>query len=1203
MPEDRTRFRIAAAWLAAAAFVFGGCSATLPPPPRAQELAPWQAALRDVAPVTVAALPTDAAAFALGPATTIVLLRDGDPEAVHWTEAQRQGVATFVEQGGRLVLLGHAASLVAAAGIEPEWPEATRFRWGFDARAVRGSGRLGVEVVTGRAADLFADLAADGDHTYFLCGGEPCDLPACTWAVGAPLQGEVLARLVQERDGVRERAAPVLVRFRHGRGEVLALGLVPDVQNADPTLRGNAIAFLRAAVTALRAPGDARLVLMTAPRAEAPAPAVVATPFAAHDGPCLPLLAPWGWQAPLASGRDDDGLAGADPLARSVLLPSWLAGADLLEVEVADARGRPPLAWPSRDPLQRPDAWPATAERPLWPATEARTLAAEAHARGMLLLGAVAPLDAAARTTERCAALRFLARELADLRRLGAGAFDGLGVVDGFRDVGGAGVAMLQDFQPAGLLYRGGERAGVLAGGLRALDADDGAVVGLGLAGVSATWRPGFAADAFPLGVLDARARRAADAAADAADVAVAGGGSHGDWIVTQANDFVRARAGLGGAMWWRRFDADAFDADTIAYVHGVSQEPLVAAVAMRLSATGADGHRAAARALLAAPPAGFGAESAAPAAVHVLQNNWFRLHGSGGALCFDPEGRARFRDGEARPIAAAFLRTRLYGARPDLDVPDAARSDLLGPGLLGAGAHTALRRVTEHDPRLPAMLAFARAPEWPAAVAVEWRADVGYHELDYRLRGTDGSGIVAISLDGALLTCVPVRSGDVAAATLPLHVTTAGPHLLQFELLEGGAVAFDRLTVARQGDVGALARVAEPAGSRAVLEERSSSSLHAERLELIAIADLPGFVLRVRWERAARGLQAERRFQLAGYRVPTDADLRQPFVLAAVDRVLPDVVVVPLQLTRHDSLRIDDGALVLHSAPEVGHQQRLGFLFVDRARSAAVQQAAPAICRAIDQPTPLDLGATGEALLEGGLALPWTRVVRLDGAVTTPVLVQENGWWTWRGTQQATDGSRLLRLRHQPGGAVRLVVGPAVLARTRPGPGALHVLALRDAEPLAGTARVVHPSRIVPPSVVMAADFDEVLLDGEPWAWFDGRTVFLPDRPGTWRIECRRHGGAPAPGVRATRAPLVSCRWDAARSALVLVAPPASGRPVELPWTAVLRGPKPHHVTNGEIVAEGSLPHADAEAAAAAARGGTLLRFRSGTTEVFYGP
>lgn len=1183
-----------------ATLLLGACTPVLPPPPRGQDLAPWQAALQDLGKVVTAALPDEAERFGFDQHTTVVVTHDAALAAEFgWSEGQRRGLHEFVQKGGRLLLLGQAASLAAAMGVEAEWPESSTFRWGFDRRALRGHAQLGFEVVSGRCPELFAALqAATGrEHTFFVTGGEPCAVPLCGWSIGAPRSGEVLAHLTAVCDGeLAPDRAPVLVRWQHGRGEVLALGLLPDVGNPDEAVRANAIGFLRAAVRSLQQPPGGALVLLSVPNAAVPTPVPVRAAFTSRDGPNLPLLAHWGWQAALV---DADGAPrSTDELTHEVLLPSWLAGADLCELEVRAAAPQPPLSWSPRDPLKRPAAWsePATP----WPAGEAQGLAAEAHARGVLLLGAVAPLPATERTAERLAALRFVARELTDVRRLGGGAFDGLGLGDGLDDESGLGLAMVQDFHPGAVLYGKGERAGGFAGGLRALDADDGALAGLDLAGVSATWRPGFAATTFPLGVLDARARRGEPAT----DGAIAGGGSHADWIVTQANDFVRARAGLGGSMWWRRFEARTFDRDTIAYVHGVSQEPLVAAVAMPLWATGSDGHRAAARLLLDEPPTSFGAENAAPAAVHVLQNNWFQLAGSGGALRFDPEGKARFRAGEAQVLATSFLRTRLFGARPDLDQAAVGTIDLLEHGLTGEGGFApTVRADASSSARLPAVLAAADAPRWPAVVAVEWPASPGYHELDYQLRGVDGRGIVGISLDGELLTCVAWRSGQPpAAGRVPLHVADAGPRTLQFEALSGGAVAFDRLRIVRAGDVGARPRVLEPAGSLARLEERSQSSLHGERVELVAAADFPGFLLRVDWQSAARGLQVERSFQLPGYRVSAAADLQQTFVLVPGDRSLPEVVVVPLQLERHDRFSVDDGALVLHSAPGAGSQQRLGFLFVPRAQSAQVRAAALALCRALDQPTPLALGSAGTADLRSELPLPWTRIVHLDGAVTTPVLVQENGWWTWRGTQPAPDGGRWLRVRHEVGDVVRIVAGPSVLARTRPGPGSLHVLALQDPLPASVTVQVVQLSRLAPPSVVMAQDFDAVQLDGQPWAFRDGRTVFLPDRLGTYRIECRTHGGVATPAVRRTRAPLLQCRYEPDRRVLVLVTPPVPGRPFELPWTAVLTGPRPARIGNGEILAESSLPHADATAAAAAAAGGTVIRFRTGTTEVFYG-
>ena len=75
-----------------------------------------------------------------------------------------------------------------------------------------------------------------------------------------------------------------------------------------------------------------------------------------------------------------------------------------------------------------------------------------------------------------------------------------------------------------------------------------------------------------------------------------------------------------------------------------------------------------------------------APAAVHVLQNNWFRLLGSGGALVFDRGGEARFDQGLV--LSPGFLRTRLFGGRPDGREVRNERVDFLSNGRRGDGGY-----------------------------------------------------------------------------------------------------------------------------------------------------------------------------------------------------------------------------------------------------------------------------------------------------------------------------------------------------------------------------------------------------------------------------------------------------------------------------------------------------------------------------------
>lgn len=1153
------------------------------------ELQGFADTLLELAPAELARLPAAGQPLAL-PTNGGLLVVDGSwrQGAEGLDEAQRSTLRAWVQNGGHLVLFGHAARWVVDLELESEQPECEAFRHGYDASTNQGHARLGVAVVSGRLPELFAAAEADaGEQVLMLTGGQPCTVPMCSWAIGLPRNGEVLARSALAVDGVRRPiGAPNVVHYRTGRGAVLACGLVPAVDDVDPDLRRRARAFVQACAT--WAGGRATMVWSVPPR-RGEEDAAVAVP------PTMPLLPHWGW---LVGGPADRREHGADQVRDDVLLPSWQHGADLIDLELTDGLGRAAEPWPSDDPLKPAPTWRAAADAQLWPRGDLARTAAEAHGRGLLAFGSFDPLPVGDVPAERLVALRFAARQWADLRRAGAGALDGFSVRTWFPDRSGLGVSMLQDFAPAALLQQRGERMPMLAGAVRALDAADGAPRDLPLPGVSRHWRNGFPADVFPFGVLEARTLAVAG---DAGQLAAP------DWLVTQANDFVRERRGRGGALWWRRMDPRVLSADTLAMVHGLSLEPLRAAVAMPLAATGRDGLRAAAARLLAEAPPGFGAEVEAPAAAHVLQNNRLRLLGSGGAWLWDASGLANFAPERAVLLSPSLLRTRLSGGRPDGTLLPAGRVDFLARGQQGEGNHPLVVRVGHGagDSLPPAVLAVGEQSRWPAAVVFSWPGEPGYHELELQLRGLRGSGLLVVSLDDVLLQAVPF-GGDAgrSAVTVPVHCARQGTRSLRLEAHLGGAVALDRVLLRGLGEVGVEAHARAIAGCRAELVEDTHSSQHAERLELVTQADFPGFVLRLRCERARPGLQVERTFAFPGHAPVGDgaAKLPQaPFVLRGVGG-RPDVCVVPLQMARTDRLRWRDGALQLLQVPEAGLQARLGFYVCEPGRGERLLAAAAAMLVAVDQPQRIGLTADGTASVRSDIAVAWSPVVQCDQDPQTPFAVCEGGLWSWRGSQVGPDGSRWLRLVLGPGETAQIVAGKTLLARTRPGVGSHGLLQLEAPEPDRVTVHVRQPSRLAPASVVMAAAFDEVTLDGQPWAWFDGAVVFLPDGVASHQVATRQIGGATVPHVRSTRAPLTTCRYVPERRELLLVTSGSDERPADLPWTAVLAGPVPRRVDNGEIVADPSLRHVDQEQLLAARAGGVLIRFRSGITRVIYG-
>ncbi|MBK8100232.1 MAG: hypothetical protein IPK26_24275 [Planctomycetes bacterium] len=1197
----------------AAALLVGGCGGPRVQLASAGGVAGFSAVIGPPTRIDTGPMPTSPQAWAeLGAGHIAVLTGAGwRVPPLRLSDDQQAGLRGFVERGGRLLLFGHAAAVVAAIGLEPQAPEVQPFRWGFDDRTALGRAQLGFRSVSGKLPELLTGLtAAPGrEHAFFLTGGEPCCVPLCTWQIGEPSQGVVLGRLLVERDGRSDAGgAPVLVHWTFGKGQVLACGLQPVWEGGDATHRHNGSVLMQRAVAwAGGGSMPGQVSLWQLPAAPEPPPPAAQLPFGQRELPVAPLLGHWGWQAPAAWLHDAEPRTPEDVLLQ-VLLPSWRAGADLLELDLGGRDHGLPLAWSARDPMKRPTEWLGEALWPAWTPGTIGQLAAEATARGMLLQMNLDALPLSEVTpVVRAAAVRWLARELADQRRLGARAVTGFSLRRWFADDQGLTAALVQDLNPGAFLVAAGERVHGLGGAVAATDADDGAPSGLPVAGLSAQWRDGFPADLWPAGVLDARPVRTA-ASQHGGEV---GGGSSGDWIATQAADFVRQRLGRGGAIWWRAHAAATLAPDTIDYVHGVSLEPLRAAVAATCAAIGKGGWREAQRAQLPDVQKGFGAEVPVAAAAPLLQNNWFRLLGSGGNWLWDPQGLGRFGPGQPTVLARELFRTRLFGGRPSADELRADQADWLRHGVRGEGGFGEEVRVGGGDPaqrKPPQVLAFDERPAWPRRAVFDLDFSTGYYELDLQPRGIRGAGVVTVRLDDAVVACVPFSEAAATSTVVPVHLARRGARKLILEVASGGAVAIDVLRLVRRGDVAAEAAVATAAGSMAALQESSASTYHAERAELRTLADLPGFLWRAECLAAVRNLQLERQFGLllhtelaATSGGDTARSLRSPFVLKSAQPGVPELAVVPLTLARYEHFELRDGRLSLKAQPEPGASCAVGFLLLQPAERAAFDRLS-AVFQALERPLPLDLGRQGLASLTSDLPFAWTRVLQVAAAQATPFLVRENGWWQWRGSQALPDGSDLLRVVQLPGDAVEIVGGAAVLARTRPGPGSQRLVALREPSPDAVTVRVLQRSPLVPPSVTMAQDFAECTIDGEPWAWFHDRTVVLPDRVGTFAVRTTRHDGKVSPHLVSTCARIERCRWDAVARELVLLAAGDDARPADLPYNAVIAGPEPLEVIGGERVPEAELRHVDAAARAAALAGGVVIRFRPGLIQVRYG-
>ncbi|MCC6670189.1 MAG: hypothetical protein IT458_03955 [Planctomycetes bacterium] len=1163
------------------------------------------------------------ALFAAHDVVVVVAQGRARPQPVADAELRR-AVVEGVRDGACLLVLGHAALLAHALGFEPVAPDRVdTYRWGLDQRSAVGRYLYGLRVPVPDdplARSLLRELVLARDPgTVLLGGGEGVTVETCHWEAAAPQRGDVLGRMYRERDGEGlDLDAAVLVRWREGRGQVLAYGNLPEPWRGDAPVGANARRFLSNAVQALhpgRAPRVA-LCVLGAPPPPAPAPRALA-PLAQRRHPGIPTLAAWGWQVPLNHQQGAREPLLPVQLTEGALVPAARSGAGLVVLRATDLALGYPLGWSQADPLRRPaaylghDAWPAYGVRGL------REIAARAHGLGLRpFLDLEPPPAPRGHPDETLLAFRFLARELFDLRSSGTAAFAGIGVREWPDDPEGRTLAVLALHQPDGGAFAGGWRGLERQGFVPALVPELGRPGEIPAQGLSDRWRAAFLPEQWPAAALDARTWRPSSRLWGKAHALA--GGSYGDWVLSQAADFVRARLDAAPVLWWEAHGGAITPPDTVRYVHGVSLDPLRAAVAARPWATGTGGWRDLQRRFAGTVQTGFGAEVDLPHDAAFLQNNHLRLCGSGGALLFDPGGLARFRDAQEGAVVAApsFLTTRIGQFRPSPRSASETVRDFVGAVPRGAGGYGSLvelRGAEVGAGRFPARLAHDDLPSWPRGVLVGFRAEPGRHDLEVVLRGVEGRGVVEVRREEELIHLLPFASGAGATRhVVRCDMAEGGERRLSLAVVDGGTVAVEmcRLLRGPETEVAEESRIVHPAGHRAVLVEQSSSQAHAERRTLTTIADWPGFVLAIDYRHAAANVRVTRHFGLASYRrvaralqAGSDA-LRGPFVLSADDPALPALAVVPYRLPRYHNFVLDAvGGLQLVGYPRSNEEVRVGFVFLRAAGDEALAHL-PALCAEVEAPREIPLDADGVADLAPLVPVAHARVVAIRHAEPGPFLVREQGGWTGRGAQGAGDGLAWLHVVHAAGDTVRIAAEPTWRG-PRASPGwrqslrieELPAAAADQAEQVLRVSVLRVPALVGAPGVTFAAPFDVVELDGRPWAYFAERTVYLPREPGTWRLRVRATGRALPPHVAATGTVVRACRYDESSRTLELFTEGGAGTTS----TAFLAGPEPAAIEGGVRVAEEELAWPSDRRRVDAVGRGVVVRFQPGLLRVRY--
>jgi hypothetical protein len=259
-------------------------------------------------------------------------------------------------------------------------------------------------------------------------------------------------------------------------------------------------------------------------------------------------------------------------------------------------------------------------------------------------------------------------------------------------------------------------------------------------------------------------------------------------------------------------------------------------------------------------------------------------------------------------------------------------------------------------------------------------------------------------------------------------------------------------------------------------------------------------------------------------------------------------------------------------------------------------------------EPLTLELGHAGRARIVPRAQIPYPRVVRIVNANKTPYRVLEGGSWLGRGAQRARGGGEWLLIYHQDRDPVDIINGDQIVAGVHPGPGSLYSLALSNLGQGVVTVRVLQTGPfLAAPSVVMERSFTQATLDGKPWRYVWGRTVFLPRARGTYRVQVDARskpaaGLANMPALARTSAHVQSCRYDATLQVLEVFTIPAPDE-VQEPrdYTAWFTGGRPVRVDGGEVVAPGEFTYRREEDARAAEAAGVIVRFKPGLLRLYY--
>ena len=189
----------------------------------------------------------------------------------------------------------------------------------------------------------------------------------------------------------------------------------------------------------------------------------------------------------------------------------------------------------------------------------------------------------------------------------------------------------------------------------------------------------------------------------------------------------------------------------------------------------------------------------------------------------------------------------------------------------------------------------------------------------------------------------------------------------------------------------------------------------------------------------------------------------------------------------------------------------------------------------------------------------PVIRKARVPAAGPGPYLVCERGFWTWRGAEPSreTPGDDFLKIYLDADAGAKVMPEGFIENAVKPGWGSQYQLSISEhtcPTPDGVTTRIWIRSvsaAVFAPRVRFREKVKSVLLDGDPWFYFDSEIVFLPNRLGTYELDVC-YGEAETPRLLSSWGVPADFNWNGTCFSFSLDLPPFTHR---LPKSVFLYG------------------------------------------------